>query len=242
MPPVIFTCLLLTPSIYAETLELCLDHMPPRQIVINGREPTGRNVDIAKAFSQEVKFTLTFTPNIPFNRCIRYMMHGKTDLMIGLVKNAERDKFMAFVPITNVTKRRLFMLEDNQFNISRIEDTRGLKIGIVRHYAYFPSIAEQLDKSMVFKLTTLEQGFDLLLKRKLDAVVVTDHTGLYLSELYSDKGKIVPSSLEFVSNKKAHLAISRQSPAMKYLEAFRQAALKLENDGVLIFTPPRPTQ
>ena len=221
----------------SDTLELCLDHMPPRQIVVDGKAPSGRNVDIAKAFSREVNFNLTFTPNIPFNRCLRYMAEGKTDLMMGLVQNPERDKYMAFVPITNVTKRRLFMLEENNLNVATLEDAEGLRIGIVKHYAYFKSIARQLEKSLVFELSTLEQGFDLLLKHKLDAVVVTDHTGLYLADLYSTNRKIVPSTLEFVSNKKANLAISKHSEAIKYLEKFKQAAIKLENDGVLSFIP-----
>ena len=226
----------------SNTFELCLDHMPPRQIVIDGEEPSGRNVDIAKAFSREVNFNLTFTPSIPFNRCIRYMSEGKTDLMMGLVQNAERDKFMVFVPITNVTKRRLFMLEENHYNVSTLKDAEGLQIGIVKHYAYFEAISKQLDKSLVFELSNLEEGFDLLLKYKLDAVVVTDHTGLYLSELYSSHKKIVPSRLEFVSNKKANLAISKHSPAVKYLKEFKQAALKLERDGVLSFLPPKENE
>ena len=224
---------------YAETFEVCIDHIPPRQIVLDGKEPEGRNIDVARAFSEEMGFEVVFTASIPFNRCLLYMAEGKTDLMVGLVQNAERDKYMAFVPITNVTERRLFSLEENNFRLTEPEDTHGLRIGMVKHYAYYKTLAPKLNKSLLFGLSTLEEGFDLLLKNKLDAVVVTDHTGVYLSKLFGEKRKIVPSELAFVSNKTANLAISKHSPAYKHMKAFRQAAERLKARGVLIF-PKQP--
>lgn len=85
--------------------------------------------------------------------------------------------------------------------------------------------------ALVFNLSTLEEGFELLLKNKLDAVVATDHIGKYLAELYVNRGKIVWSELEIISTKTSNLAISKKSPAIKHLEAFKKAAQKLAKAG-----------
>jgi len=234
------TLLLLFPwffgSAYAGELpvfKVCLDHFPPRQVLISGEPPRGQNVEIAKALGKLAGFTPLFSENVSFKRCLTHMREGTADLMIGLVETSTRSRYMAFVPYMKESKKRFFSLSSNNIDINNLSDLDGLHIAVVEGFSYTEKIKVLLTKTEFTEVSTLKKAFSLAARQKVDAVFASEYVDIELDASVVNAPVFVASSYALHAKFDANIAVSKKSAAVKHISKLSHAAEQLNERGII---------
>jgi len=211
-------------------IEMCIDHFPPRHIIVEGEEPTGYSVETVKAIAKQAGLTLTFTPNIPFARCLRMLKNGHSDVMAGLVRSEEREQYMAFIPYNNQSKKRFFSLKTFERNITSLADLNGVSIAIIRGFEYPIEFESEFDSLDIIELGSIEAALEAVRLGRVDVTIITDYQGVQLGSVPRFKALMKAHPLTFKTDE-IYLGISKKGKAMEFLPQIRNAIETLKNNG-----------
>ncbi|NMH60413.1 substrate-binding periplasmic protein [Alteromonas ponticola] len=212
---------------------MCIDHFPPRQIIEEGKEPTGYSVEIVKAVIQEAGLTLGFTPDTPFTRCLRMLKYGQSDLMAGLIDTPERQEYMVLLPYSSESVKRFFSLKSLKRNIETLDDLKGLSVSTVRGFEY-PEEFEQVESSIdVTRVGSVEAAFEMVRLKRIDVVIVSDFRGKHYSQLPRFDDQLKSHPLTLAPPKPVNIGISKKGNAFKYLPQIERAVKKLQKNGTI---------
>ncbi|GAB3033238.1 hypothetical protein GCM10027098_33610 [Bowmanella dokdonensis] len=76
----------------ANSLAMGVDRYPPLQVILPNGKVTGENVVVTRALADRLGLTLSFTGDIPSNRCLQWLKEGSVDIMTGLLDSGEQRK------------------------------------------------------------------------------------------------------------------------------------------------------
>ncbi|MFC3093902.1 substrate-binding periplasmic protein [Alteromonas sediminis] len=222
-------------SAYAElpAFEVCLDPFPPRQIVIDGKEPKGQNIEIIEAIGKQVGFLPSYTVNTPFKRCLLKMESGDTDFMVGLVKNDDRSRYMAFIPYMQETTKRFFSLKKRQITITKNEDLKGLKVALIEGFAFNKQVTPLLNHADYVYVESLDKAFYLLTSGRVDLVFASEYIAPEFPTAPITQLQLIYSDYALKFDNYASIAISKKSEAMMHIPAIKNAVEKLNHEGVI---------
>ncbi|WP_333607278.1 substrate-binding periplasmic protein [Arsukibacterium sp.] len=233
----IFSNLALSDVTVKPELEWCLDDVPNRHHYPATGQPYGPTVNFMQELATRSGFTLTFSPNTPFSRCLRMMQQGKTDLMTGLNHSDERAGFMWLMPYDQARAEKLFLHRDT-VDITSMSELSSKRIGLVRGYIYntqLPSLLSQHGLSTV-ETDTLENGLQLLQRQRIDALIAPANTTEQL--IASDaqfQGKIIEASLYFPFSEVrfVNIGLSRHSKHAHLAGQINQQLALMAEQGLL---------
>jgi len=146
-------------------------HWLPWRKVDSDGHLNGIEVDILKRLSQRLHLKLK-TKSCGWKRCLKHMEVGESDIMTGLFKTPEREKYMKFIkPAYRVTQGTCFYVNKNSLTeINDYKDLSELTIGVVKGVSYFKRFDKD-DKIKKYPLTTGTNLFRLLEVNRIDAVI-----------------------------------------------------------------------
>ena len=227
---IVFLYLLVSP-IRAEQLNSANAHWPPWRIVEDDGSLTGIEIDILKRLSTRLDLQLVIK-GCGWKRCLKHMEVGESDVMTGLFKNSEREKYMKFInPAYRIEKSICFYQNKTQsVELNRYDDLYKLTVGVVNKVSYFKRFDDD-DNINKHQATTDEDLFRLLKADRIDTVIMACVAGdIFLNNSYYSNSFEHAKYVNLVESP-VYLAISRKSPLLAREDEVSQALKKMIDEG-----------
>jgi len=165
-------------SIEKPSLTMCVSHYPPYQIVLPSQIPIGENIAATTHLFHKLGFTIRYTQNNSFWRCLAMLKAGKVDIMSGLLDSVERRVFAHLFVYSSLNKKS-FIVNKNSPNISSFSDLEGLKVAVMRGMKQFKQFDNAPDGYFhKVYVNDLDAAFRVLLAGKVDVFISTDFNDL----------------------------------------------------------------
>ncbi|WP_404339300.1 substrate-binding periplasmic protein [Pseudoalteromonas mariniglutinosa] len=224
----------MTPILQAsnEKITACIDDYPPYQHI--GAMPYGIHVTALKKLAHTLNRQLQFVEAPNFARCIKLLELGKADVIAGLNKSEEREKFAFYAPYKN-DDGHVFIFSENNI-VNHYRDLKGKIIGVPRGTTYF----EQFDHDNSLNkiaIQSVEVGIGLLLKKRIDVIITSrfvaasllteiKQSSLNTAVLEHEYDKESMSYFGF--SKKNKLNLTEQEVILLTTEAFNKGTFEVE--------------
>ncbi|WP_163337876.1 ABC transporter substrate-binding protein [Desulfopila sp. IMCC35008] len=166
---------------------------------------------ITKAFAD--KFSATLTANkVPFARRLDQLKNGEIDVLCGLLKNNDRERFAYFLrpPYKLRSNKYFFIRKGEGKRLQTYEDLYKLRVGVHIGSKYFPRFDED-EKLKKFVTPYYADSFKMLVSGRIDVVIHTDVYGLEIMNQLSLQDNVEVAPFMHTEKKPVYMAISRKS-------------------------------
>lgn len=213
--------------------------------------PRGIAVDVVKRVSEQNGLEVAFL-FYPANRLNFLLDNGRLDLNYAdspLWNSADAgQRFVYSQPYLNV-RESLYFLSEHPSRAQPLQQLQGLRVGMVRGYAY-PLLSETLGDAHLQKVETSDEAalLDLLLRHRVDAIAMVDDV---FSTLLASRQLDAARFTRSVQLSDAPLVIKLQRQHADQLPGVNEALRKMKESGEierirsaylsdLARTPPAP--
>ncbi len=216
-------------------------YFPPWQITKNNNWVGGLDKIVLDAWIKELAHTydihLTLQPSLcPLKRCLRALETGNLDMKTGLLKRADREKYLYFIePAYQVENDKAVYLREKDgedFDIHNYEELRQYRIGFTRASKNFPRFDKDLKIKKIETSGTLN-GLEMLCAKRFDAFIGTELVVDYFIAKKRSCDKIHKATFKYIRNNPGYFAISQQSSLVKVLPELNKAMQTIVDRGVL---------
>ncbi len=186
---------------------------------------------ITLAFAKKFNAALS-AQKVPFARRLSQLKAGEIDLLSGLLKNDDREKYAHFLtpPYKQKTNKYFFVRKGEGKRLQKYEDLYQLRIGVQIGSKYFPRF-DQDTKLNKTATSHIENRFQMLVRGRLDAII---HTDIYGLDIMYKKGlqKMVEVA-PFSHNKynPVYMAISYKSKLIERKDELEEVLRKMVESG-----------
>lgn len=117
---------------------------------------------------------------LPWKRCLLMLEHGEADGILDMYRMPERETWLEFssVPLSRA-QGAMYYAKARPHPFTDIEQLRGLKIGVLAGYIYFPGFND-MDHFIREPAPTHEANFGKLLLGRVDMVISDRRVGHYV--------------------------------------------------------------
>ncbi len=198
-------------SLYAqEEMRVGFGNLPPWKMN-NDNRAEGAGADIVKAIGKKLNLKVVFKL-LPFKRSLKYLKNGDVDIMTGLLRKAEREEYIFFIdpPYKKKSNKVFYVLKGNKTLITKYEDLYPLSIGTKLGNKYFPRFDS--DKKLT-KESAISNNLNILmlLKKRIDALIITDSSGDYLIHNMGYEDKFEKAIFGYTKNNPVYIGLSKKS-------------------------------
>jgi len=215
---------------YNEKIFTCIDHYPPYQVL--GKVPYGSHITALTRLAKVLNKQLNFIEAPNFARCVKMLELGQVDVIVGLNKNNQRDKFAFYAPY-KIEDDHVFISANNDV-IYTYADLKGKLIGVPRGTTYFEKFDNDTSLRKI-SIQNVNNGIQLLLKKRIDVIITSTFSAdLLLSEI--KKGHLVTTTIKrkhykryksyFGFSKKHKLKLTTKNIITLTTAAFEQGVFK----------------
>jgi polar amino acid transport system substrate-binding protein len=205
---------------------------PPYRMFADG-PPRGVFIDILEAVLRRVNLTPRYHV-LPFKRCLAELKSGTADLFIGLFYRPEREAYVIYLKptIAPYVTKVFYLNKGRARHIQKWEDLYRLRIGIRAGYKHHPDF--DADKRIrKFGVPTEEQNFHKLAVDRIDAVLITEETGVYLIDKLGYTGRFAQAPLRLARENPAYIVMSRKSRLTPHIAAIEAAIAEMVTNGTV---------
>jgi len=167
----------------------------------------------------------------PWKRIMKKAKIGKWGVG-GIYKNSERVKIFDYSEPIYHEKLVLFINKSSNLKFNSLEDLRGKKLGVMRGWSYGESF-DKARKSKVFSVMETNKGkqsFALLLKNKVDGVVMDGISAKIILEKNNWAGKVKEETTPVARNA-AYIVFLKSMKKSGVINKFNNALAKMRKDG-----------
>lgn len=225
------TLMLFAVVIKAQVYNVAVNHFPP-WVIIEGTNYSGIDIEALELIGEKLKIKFRYT-ECPFRRCLLLMEKGTADIMTGLFKREEREKYMYFLnPHYYDDPPKVFYLKnDAKFKIENYEDLKGLKIGVVKGEKYFSRFDD--DPALIkIEITKHDQLIGMLNLGRIDTFIGTSVFMDYLIAKDNLRGKFKKATLQHQQGGQTYMAISKKSKLMGIKSDIEAVIAEAKSNGV----------
>ncbi len=177
----------------------------------------GPDAELLKAIADKLNAELKFIP-APFKRRLQLMKDGDIDFISGLLKTAEREKYIYYVypPYKERSDTVFFLPKGKQAFLQKYEDLYAMKIGTNLGSKYFP----QFDHDTKLNKEAVSSGvpnFRKLLLGRIDTLIYAEAGGIDLVHKMGIADRVVMAEYRFSRQKNVHIGLSRKSHLMDHM-------------------------
>jgi len=130
----------------------------------------GYSWDVVKTSFHEVGYTITLLV-VPWERAVHYVKSGKVDAIFPANKTTQREQLFSYSQqYVDRTRIVVYVPVDSDLSWDSLESLNGKGVGVVRGWAYGEKW-EQIQGIKKIPTDTIIQGFAIMAKGRLDAVV-----------------------------------------------------------------------
>ncbi|MEH6476561.1 MAG: transporter substrate-binding domain-containing protein [Sneathiella sp.] len=191
----------------------------------------GLAVDTNREVLKEIGATARLDPSKPWNRVLRDLETGEIDMIFALLDSEERRKKFTYTDVWAHDTYGVVTLKGKELSYSTIEDLKHLKGA---YYAYLkipPPLNKLLENTTDFQsINNVASLYKILHQGRVDYLIVSVAAFFWFTpeEYKKSDFKVVENS---VIKLPVYMAISKQSPCVKYVEEIN-AALHKKRDSI----------
>lgn len=194
-----------------EKIRIGIGVLPPWKYEADGRLQ-GAEIDMLEVVVKRLGFEVEYVV-LPFKRVLFQMESGQLDLMIGLLKRPEREKYIYYIepPYKTKSNKVFYVLKGNEQKLREYTDLYKLKIGTKIGAKFFPQFDSDpnLDKDEVADYLL---NIRKLIKKRIDTFVITDSQGEYLVTSMGLQDELVVAPYSYSKNNPSYFGVARKSP------------------------------
>ncbi len=217
----------------AETLEFVFSEFPPFEY-LEERSEIGINIIILQEACNRLHITPKFR-QLPWQRALGYVKHGRTDAIFSLFKNNERLKYLNY-PDEHINSVKMILIakRESDIDVIKMEDLKGKTIGVYRGSSY----GKEFD-NCDWIIKDLGNTNEALLKKlavgRTHFVVMDERVAKYWYEKLDMKNKfkiqdyVIFTSPTYVAFSKIKEKQSNKGWARKFSAVLK----KMKNDGFM---------
>ncbi len=172
----------------------------------------------------------------PQKRMLSLLKKGKKDGATVISKNANRQKFLEYTDPIFIKKGVIYFLAERKPPIEweNFGDLKGLRIGLVSGHNYGDEFNQAVKKYnlSIQHVTRIEQNFDKLIGRRIDAFLCVELTAKQFLHDPKYSGKISQASKSYYS-KGYHIGFSKKSNARHLIPRVNKVIREMKKDGSL---------
>lgn len=192
----------------------------------------GIEVEVMEEVARRLGLSIDITI-LPWPRMLTMMRSGELDCMFAAFHTEERASYMQFTQIPiHVSRLAIYTHRAGAFPLTRLEDLRGRRIGLIRDFQTVPALDDALargDFAEVTIGTSFRQLFDQLAARRIDVVIVNHHVAEnILSEMGAHDIIELPHAL---SSNSAFVTFTRQRSFDTLIPKINYALFEIIADG-----------
>lgn len=233
----LFFCSLLICSasgLAQDTLHYAFHPSAPYRFVTPDGVVSGMDMDILQRLEQELGVHIE-PVQCPFSRCLLMMEEGNLDLISGILKSDERQRYMNYIepPYYRLTSYYSFYkLKTSDIRVTLFDELKPYTVAYTRGALYFPRFDKE-DRLRKVPTVTETAQIQMLLKGRVDLIIGIDSTlDLTLVAMGIDH-LIEPVTYQEARQVSSYMALSRASRFNARTEDFSRAIRKLQSDGTL---------
>ncbi|WP_044872571.1 transporter substrate-binding domain-containing protein [Pseudomonas sp. LFM046] len=215
-------------------LRVMTDYWPPFRIAGEGGELRGLDMDLLTELERRTGLRFE-VQRAPWSRGLAALERGSADLMTGLARTPERERYIDFLERPYFTcAPRFYSLPELAESVTGYPQLSRYDIGFVRGSAYF----EPFDSDRSLRkvgVNSERQLLDMLRHKRLQLVIGTDCQVGY--ELLRDPqlaGRIVKLAYRPPARTQLFLGFSRQRPLKPQRQAIAQALGQMIDEGWIL--------
>lgn len=214
-------------------LRVSFNPLPPWKIVNKDGTIGGIDMALLGMLAERMHLNIEFV-RLPFKRGLNMVEHGEIDLMTGVLRRAERERFAHFLtpPYKDHSNKAFYVLKGREDTITRYEDLRSLVIGTQLGSRYFPRFDQDgaIEKSEV---KTVDLNIKMLLAGRIDAFVNTEAAADYRLSRLGLTDVIGKAPYVYSKRQAVHMILSKRSPLAGRLAEFNRTLRELLDEGWL---------
>ncbi len=217
----------------AEDIEVCVDPYPPFKIVDSSGVVTGGvDIELTDALSKSMRLTPKYT-SLPWARCLRYLENGNADLVSGITKNKEREKYLFYIepPYKTKSVKVFYVNRGDEGKFQTYDDIYNSTIGILRNAKYFEKFDTDIEITK-YELSDELNGFKMLKLERIDAFITTEEVGDYLIESNGYSNDFGKAEYKYNQSVAVYFALSKKSKYSLRLDQFEASVVSLNEKGV----------
>lgn len=212
----------------------------PYQFHNNKQQLVGLDFDIFNAIISEVNLSVNYT-ELPWKRHLNYLKTGEMDIAMGASYTNERASYAYFTQAYRSELVNLYVRK-NQASKIKLKSLNDLvsspyKIGVEAGYYYgknYQKLIKNDDfQQHIIELVNLEDSISLLLKGKLDGVLVDPITMSAFVDKYQLNDEFEAHEV-IIYQDDISIMLSKKTMTRENLVRFNQAINRLKNNGVLL--------
>lgn len=213
-------------------LRLVSDPSPPYVMPAGHRLGEGIDVDIARTALALAGFNAVELELVPWRRALAMLASGAADLAPAVRRTPEREKFVVFSqPYGEPVQHRFLTPTGSGLHVRHLRDLRGMRIGLVRGFAYPAPLREILGEPAAWA-THKEALLRMAAARHIDVAVVNAVTADWLLSQLQLTRALDIQPYAYTSGERTQFALSRRSPAaLAALEPLNAGLRQLEREG-----------
>lgn len=197
-------------------------------------ELKGASIDLVTKIFSELNIKVITDGGGPWKRVVLRAKHGKVDMLVGVRRNPEREKFLDFIepPITPAAQA-IFVRKEDDFEYSDWSDLKG-KVGATTLGVSFGSAFDTYAKEnlLIEPVKTIKQNFRKLQKHRIDYILAPLLPTLLYAEKsgYRYKIKFVRTPFMIINE---YVAFSKLSDCRQHSDYFRKRISEITADGTM---------
>lgn len=218
-----------------DTMRVAVHPFPPWIIDAEPGKYTGIDIDIIKKVAEEMDQKLELL-ECPFARCLKMLETGVVDIMTGLFKTSDRQKYIHFVePGYLRDPPKVFYRRHDTADWDRYSHLYSIRVGVVRDTKYFPKF--DADNNIVKVLIVdNNQLISMLQKGRIDTFIATESTIDYILLQENKRHLFTKATYRHQKPLYSYIGISMKSPLMNYTAELSSTIEKLKQDAFFINT------
>lgn len=217
----------------AENLQVCVDPYPPFKMVdSSGAVIGGVDIELTNVLAKAVMLQPIYT-SLPWARCLNNLKYGKSDLISGIVRNNEREKYLFYIEPPYKTKSvKIFYVNKADVNqYQTYKDLSQLTIGVLRNAKYFDQFDND-DDIKKYELSDLVTGFKMLKLKRIDAFITTEEVGDYLIKSNGFGNNFRKTEYRYNKEVAVYFALSKKSKHVNKLNELEVIVTELNKKKV----------
>ncbi len=186
---------------------------------------------ITKAFAQKFNAILS-GDKVPFARRLLQLKIGEIDLMCGLLKNDDREKYVYFLdpPYKLKTNKYFFMRKGEGKRLQKYEDLYQLSVGVQIGSKYFSRFDEDT-KLKKYASTKDECRFQMLILHRFDALIHTDIYGFEAMYKLGLQDKVEVAPYKYTEYNPVYMAVSKKSRLSERIDQLQAVFQNMVDSG-----------
>jgi len=222
-------------SAHHSQIVLAINHAPPYTFVDTNQQASGVILDIMRRLEADLGFELEVV-SCPFPRCLKLAQEGKVDVVGGLIKTEERNKYLDFIEPAYMELNSSFVfyaLKNKGLVVNRYEQLIGKRIAVVRKAAHFERFDTDITLNKIM-VPSEKVAMDMLLKDRVDIVIGVEDTADHaLQFLNQASHKLQKLNYRHTDKILGYAAFSRKYHDLFILNRIKQKMRSFQKNGVL---------